>query len=175
MIGNDSRRVLPFISAAFLLVVSAARADQAAPTKNVSAEQVSAAVEKAHEVLWSKFIGDDGLIHDYVGELPNPEECRLGRPNAIGWWSPIENGPMFTGTYLAAICQRACRSGAMADREEARRLAKGLLACASVSLCTAWSVDVAAGSLPAWKANETCGTRRDDDFFDPFATVASRS
>lgn len=133
MIGNDSRRVLPFISAAFLLVVSAARADQAAPTKNVSAEQVSAAVEKAHEVLWSKFIGDDGLIHDYVGELPNPEECRLGRPNAIGWWSPIENGPMFTGTYLAAICQRACRSGAMADREEARRLAKGLLACASVS------------------------------------------
>lgn len=61
-------------------------------------EQVAAAVERAHGVLWSKFIGDDGLIHDYVGELPTPEDCQLGRPNAIGWWSPIENGPMFTGS-----------------------------------------------------------------------------
>lgn len=124
---------MPIISAAFLLGVSAARADQAVPTKKISAERLAVAVEKAHEVLWSGFIGDDGLIHDYVGELPNPEDCRLGRPNAIGWRSPIANGPMFTGTYLVAICRRARRSGATADREEARRLAKGLLACASVS------------------------------------------
>jgi hypothetical protein len=50
----------------------------------VSPEQVAAAVEKAHTVLWGKFIGDNGLIHDYVGELPGPEDCELGRPNAIG-------------------------------------------------------------------------------------------
>ncbi len=99
----------------------------------VSPQQLADAVEEAHAVLWSKFIGDDGFIHDFVGELPTPEDCEQGRPNAIGWWSPIENGPMFTGTYLVAICERARRSGASADREEARRLARGLLACASVS------------------------------------------
>lgn len=101
--------------------------------KNVSQERVAAAVEKAHSALWSAFIGEDGLIHDYVAALPSPEDCALGRPNAIGWWSPIENGPMFTGSYLAALCERARRSGSPADRDQARRLAKGLLACASVS------------------------------------------
>ncbi len=122
-----------------LLAIPAARAGEAksdaAPAAGapILPEQVAAAVERAHAVLWSRSIGGDGLIHDYVGELPGPKDCRLGRPNAIGWWSPIENGPMFTGSYLAAICQRARRSGAEADRQEARRLAKGLLACASVS------------------------------------------
>ena len=100
---------------------------------SASPEQLARAVEAAHAALWSKFIGADGLIHDYVGDLPSPEECALGKPNAIGWWSPIENGPMFTGSYLAAMCQRARRSGAAADREQARRLAQGLLTCASVS------------------------------------------
>ena len=111
----------------------ATRADLPANGPPPTPNQVAAAMDRAHAVLWSKFIGDDGLIHDYVGDLPTPEDCQQGRPNAIGWWSPIENGPMFTGTYLAAICQRARRSGAAADRHEARRLVRGLLACASVS------------------------------------------
>jgi hypothetical protein len=91
------------------------------------------AVEQAHEALWGKFVGPDGIIYDFVGELPSPDDCKLGRPNAIGWWSPIENGPMFTGIYLAALCERARRSGSATDREKARRLARGLLKCASVS------------------------------------------
>lgn len=105
----------------------------APPAASGSPGEVARAVERAHTALWAKFIGEDGLIHDYVGELPTPEDCTLGRPNAIGWWSPIENGPMFTGSYLVAICERARRSGAAADRDAARRLAKGLLACASIS------------------------------------------
>lgn len=112
----------------------ALQSDTAAPAEGlVSPAEVAGAVERAHAVLWSKFIGNDGLIHDYAGDLPTPEDCTLGRPNAIGWWSPIENGPMFTGSYLVAICERARRSGAAADRDAARRLAKGLLTCASVS------------------------------------------
>lgn len=91
------------------------------------------AAEQAHAVLWSKFVGPEGLIHDYVGEIPTPEECAQGRPNAIGWWSPIENGPMFTGTYLAAFCERVRREGRPEDKEKIRRLVKGLLLCASVS------------------------------------------
>ncbi|NCZ71739.1 MAG: hypothetical protein EBY80_16615, partial [Actinobacteria bacterium] len=58
---------------------------------------------------------------------------RQGKPNAIGWWSPIENGPMFTGMYLNAMVERARRSGAAAEKEQARKLAQGLLKCASVS------------------------------------------
>ena len=91
------------------------------------------AVEKAHAETWRRFIDDHGVMRDYVGELPTPEDCRLGKPNAIGWWSPIENGPMFTGMYLHAMVERARRSGAASDKEQARKLAQGLLKCASVS------------------------------------------
>lgn len=91
------------------------------------------AVERAHAETWRRFIDGHGIMRDYVGELPTPEDCRLGKPNAIGWWSPIENGPMFTGMYLHAVVERARRSGAASDREQARRLAQGLLKCASVS------------------------------------------
>lgn len=94
---------------------------------------VSIAVEQAHAELWTKRIDKHGVILDYIGEIPTPEDCKLGRPNAIGWWSPIENGPMFTGLYLPAACERARRSGAEADKDNARRLAEGLLKCASVS------------------------------------------
>ena len=103
------------------------------PSEQVSRAPVAVAVNEAHAALWEKFIGEDGLIHDYVGEIPTPEDCKLGRPNAIGWWSPIENGPMFTGLYLPAVCERARRSGNPVDRDKARRLVRGLLKCASVS------------------------------------------
>jgi endo-1,4-beta-xylanase len=91
------------------------------------------AVAQAHAETWKRFVDEHGLVRDFVGETPTPEDCRLGRPNAIGWWSPIENGPMFTGLYLGAVVERARRSGAPADREEARRLAQGLLKSAAVS------------------------------------------
>jgi hypothetical protein len=91
------------------------------------------ALEQAHSELWRRLVDQYGIIHDYVGELPTPEDCALGRPNAIGWWSPIENGPMFTGLYLPAACERARRCGEPSDMAQARRLAHGLLKCASVS------------------------------------------
>ena len=105
----------------------------AAPPRVQAQESTAAAVEKAHAELWGRFVDAHGVIRDFVGETPTPEDCALGRPNAIGWWSPIENGPMFTGMYLPAACERARRSGAAEDRANARRLALGLLKCASVS------------------------------------------
>jgi hypothetical protein len=94
---------------------------------------LSDAVEKVHTELWRRFVDKHGVILDFVGDLPTPEDCALGKPNAIGWWSPIEDGPMFTGLYLPAACERARRSGAAADKAKARRLAQGLMKCASVS------------------------------------------
>ena len=94
---------------------------------------LDAAVEQANAVLWRDFVSPHGILYDYVGELPTPEDCAKGRPNALGWWSPIENGPMFTGPYLKAMVLRAQRTGAAEDREKCRKLAEGLLLCASVS------------------------------------------
>ncbi len=96
-------------------------------------ESVSVAVEQAHAKLWSGHVDKNGIVLDYLGEIPTPEDCSLGKPNAIGWRSPIANGAMFTGLYLPAACERARRSGAAVDKANARRLAQGLLKCASVS------------------------------------------
>jgi len=94
---------------------------------------VEQAIEQANKELWEKFIDKYGIIHDFVGEIPTPEDCALGRPNAIGWFSPIENASFFTGLYLPAACERARRSQSRVDREKARLLSRGLLRCASVS------------------------------------------
>ena len=61
------------------------------------------AIEQAHAETWKRFVDEHGIVRDYVCELPTPEDCRLGKPNAICWWSPIENGPMFTSMYLQAV------------------------------------------------------------------------
>ena len=106
-----------------------AMAEAAAPFHASTA----AAVEQAHQQLWEHRVDAHGIIYDFLGDLPTPEDCALGKPNAIGWWSPIEDGPMFTGLYLPAACERARRSGDAADKTNARRLAQGLMKCASVS------------------------------------------
>ena len=103
------------------------------PLSAKSQKSVEQAIEQANKELWEKFIDKYGIINDFVGETPTPEDCELGKPNAIGWWSPIENGPFFTGLYLMAACERAKRSGDEIDKEKAQRLADGLLKCASVS------------------------------------------
>ena len=100
---------------------------------DAGARTVEGAIEQANETLWKTFVSPHGILYDYVGELPTPEDCAVGRPNALGWWTPIENGPMFTGPYLKAMVLRARRTGRAEDRERCRKLAEGLLLCASVS------------------------------------------
>ena len=116
------RLLLPFCILAATALTSPAAHPAAGP-----------AIEQAHAETWRRFVDPHGIVRDFAGELPTPEDCTLGRPNAIGWWSPIENGPMFTGLYLHAMVERARRSGNPADQAEARRLSQGLLKCASVS------------------------------------------
>ena len=90
------------------------------------------AVEQAHAELL-KFVGPAGLLLDYLGEIPTARDCAECRPNAKGWWTPIENGPMFTAPWLVAVCRRAEASGLAEDRALARRLAEGLLRAAALS------------------------------------------
>lgn len=122
------KNVLTLIAAIFLL--GSGSGVRAADGPLPSVEQ---AVQQAHSELWRRFVDPYGIIRDFVGETPTPEDCTQGRPNAIGWWSPIENGPMFNGLYLPAACERARRTGDPADIDQARRLMQGLLKCASVS------------------------------------------
>ncbi len=128
---NSAPPCLLVFSIMITVIVPFAKTDEKMPMPFHAS--MTTAIEQAHSELWTARVDEFGIVRDYVGETPSPEDCSLGRPNAMGWWSPIENGPMFTGTYLAAMCERARRSGKPADREEARRLVQGLLNCASVS------------------------------------------
>lgn len=96
------------------------------------------AVEQAHAELWKRFVNAHGLLNDYTAldgtvSLPSPEECQADKPNALGWWTPIENGPFFGGLYLDAQCQRWRATKTPATAEEARKVARGLLALAGTS------------------------------------------
>ncbi len=70
---------------------------------------------------------------DGTVSLPTPEECKQGKPNALGWWAPIENGAMFNGLYMEAMLNRWQVTGEAAAGEKARRLMEGLLFLNSIS------------------------------------------
>lgn len=102
-----------------------------------AAEHAEANVQRSHDEIWRRFIGADNILIDYAdfeGKFPRPtaEECQAGKPNALGWWTPVENGSMFNGMYLDGLCQRALATGAAEDKEKARRLIKGLLLLSSL-------------------------------------------
>lgn len=88
--------------------------------------------------MWRRFIDRYGVMLDFTAldgtvSLPTPEECSEGKPNALGWWSPIENGAMFNGLYMDAAVNRWRLSKNEADAAKARRLADGLMLLASIS------------------------------------------
>jgi hypothetical protein len=97
-----------------------------------------AASEQAHRELWRRFIDKYGIMIDFADmdgkvSLPTPEECQAGKPNALGWWAPIENGAMFNGLYIEAAVNRWQRTQAAEDGEKARKLMEGLLLLNSIS------------------------------------------
>jgi hypothetical protein len=118
---------MKFILAVFLSVASFA----AEPSG------VTGAVERAHAELWRRFVDKHNIILDYTdldGRIiqPTPQDCREHKPNALSWGVPIEDGPMFNGLYLDAMCNRWKLTRNEADRAKARRLVDGLLFLSSV-------------------------------------------
>lgn len=96
-----------------------------------------AAIEIAHAEIWRRLIDRHGVMLDFSEldgsvAIPEPDECRLGKPNALGWWSPIENGAFFNGLYMDAAVGRWRMTRATPDAEKARRLAQGLMLLASI-------------------------------------------
>lgn len=95
------------------------------------------AIKAAHKETWRRFINPHGLFYDYTGLdgavlVPTPEECQANKPNALGWWTPIENGAFFGGLYLDALCNRWRATKSKAAADEARKVAGGLLKLAEV-------------------------------------------
>lgn len=121
----------------FLASTLAASAGAAPAPAPVHADAATA-VQQAHGELWRRFIDRHGVMIDFTdldGQVnyPAPEECRLGKPNALGWFQPIENGAMFNGLYLDAAVNRWRHTRATEDAGKARRLLAGLLLLNSIS------------------------------------------
>jgi hypothetical protein len=60
-----------------------------------------------------------------------PEECREGRPNALGWWAPNENGAMFNGPWR-------CLQSGLADDALRQRIVAKFTEVAEVLVLTGW-------------------------------------
>jgi len=98
---------------------------------------VADAVDMAHAELWRRFVDPHHIILDYTdldGRIirPTPQDCREHKPNALSWGVPIEDGAMFNGVYLDAMCHRWKLTRNEADRVKARRLVDGLLFLSSL-------------------------------------------
>ena len=96
------------------------------------------AIDQAHAELWRRFVDEYGILVDFCDlegkvNLPTPEECRTGKPNALGWFQPIENGAMFNGLYLDAAVNRWRSTKSEEDAAKVRRLVDGLLLLNSIS------------------------------------------
>ena len=107
-------------------------------TTELLAVEPATAAEQAHREIWRRFIDKYGIMIDFADmdgkvSLPTPEECKAGKPNALGWWAPIENGAMFNGLYMDAAVNRWKRTKSAEDATKARKLMEGLLLLNSIS------------------------------------------
>jgi len=107
-------------------------------TTELLAVEPAKAAEQAHSEIWRRFIDKYGIMIDFADmdgkvSLPTPEELRDGKPNALGWWAPIENGAMFNGLYMDAAILRWKRTKSAEDAAKARKLMEGLLLLNSIS------------------------------------------
>jgi hypothetical protein len=112
------------------------------PRLSIGAElfhpDTATAAAQAHDELWRRFVDEYGILVDFCDlegkvNLPTPDECRAGKPNALGWFQPIENGAMFNGLYLDAAVNRWRVTKSEEDAAKARRLMEGLLLLNSIS------------------------------------------
>jgi len=122
----------------FLHTTLASTAVSALTPLSAQSSGAASAAEVAHREIWRRFIDKYGIMIDFADmdgsvSLPTPEECRLGKPNALGWWSPIENGAMFNGLYMDAAVNRWKHTKSEEDAGKARRLMEGLLLLNSIS------------------------------------------
>ena len=122
----------------FLQVSLAASSASALLPSSLFARDAASGAEQAHAEIWRRFVDKHGIMIDFTDlngsvSLPTAEELREGKPNALGWWAPIENGAMFNGIYMDAAVNRWKHTKSAEDAAKARRLLEGLLLLNSIS------------------------------------------
>ena len=126
-----------------------------------SAAMLGAAADDAtilrtvNDRLAGEFIGEDGLLLDYVGEIPTPEEIADLKPNAMGWWCPIENGSMFTGEWLPVLMSEGASRKPLVER-----CVRGLIKMSEVSDVPGF---IARGTGTDGKSHHPCGSNDQTD------------
>lgn len=138
MTAFRQKTALSFVGLILLLLSSFQQKTGAVLAQNSpSVDADSLNVEKVHQEIWRRFIDEYSILIDFTDsngrfDRPTAAEFRENKPNALGWWTPTENGSMFNGLYLDGICQRWMYRRNEADRQKAKRLAQGLLFLASI-------------------------------------------
>ncbi len=105
--------------------------------------------------LEREFISADGLVLDYIGDIPEEWEIAENRPNAMGWWTPIENGAMFTGEWLPALMAEGTARKALVER-----CVNGLIKMSDVSDVPGF---IARGTGRDGKSHYPCGSNDQTD------------
>ncbi|MGV3651305.1 MAG: hypothetical protein ACO1OK_07750 [Devosia sp.] len=96
------------------------------------------AIGAAEDEIFRRFVHPRfGFLLDYAGrngeaDFPDAADMQACRPNAMAWWTPVENGAFFTGLMLAVLSARpeAWRRPQTVDR--ARGLARALMRLGTV-------------------------------------------
>ena len=120
-----------------------------------TADTTTDVLEKVNGRLEREFISAEGLLLDYVGDIPDAEEIAANRPNAMGWWTPIENGSMFTGEWLPALMAEGA-----AKKPLVERCVKGLIKMSEVSDVPGF---IARGTGCDGKSHYPCGSNDQTD------------
>lgn len=105
--------------------------------------------------LEREFIGNNGLLLDYIGDIPTPEEITDLKPNAMGWWCPIENGSMFTGEWLPALMLQG-----ESKKPIVEKCVRGLIKMSEVSDVPGF---IARGTGTDGKSHHPCGSNDQTD------------
>jgi hypothetical protein len=96
------------------------------------------AIAAAEDEIFRRFVHPRfGFLFDYAGrngeaDLPTAEDMTACRPNAMAWWTPVENGAFFTGLMLAGLSGQAGPWRRAGTAERARGLAEALLRLGTV-------------------------------------------
>ena len=112
-------------------------------------------LKTVNDRLAGEFISHDGLLLDYAGEIPTPEEIADLKPNAMGWWCPIENGSMFTGEWLPALMAEGPSRKALVET-----CVRGLIRMSEVSDVPGF---IARGTGTDGKSHHPCGSNDQTD------------
>ena len=120
-----------------------------------AADDAAAILRTVNDRLAREFISHDGLLLDYVGDIPTAEEIADLKPNAMGWWCPIENGSMFTGEWLPALM-----SEGVGRKELVERCVRGLVKMSEVSDVPGF---IARGTGTDGRSHHPCGSNDQND------------